>query len=361
MQSNHVNNLVVETGKVQIVLRLIFSSLMVLEILKMIELSIVFIVKQNSALFVCLFAIFFAIRSFKERHIMSLFFLTFTNFVLIFQFGVVNQHFAFLTSLLAIFFLEGLLSKTSLKKDDLFKVTAILLVSQMSVLYLFAALWKMNPDYITGMQMLEHIRTFLIFPNYDNPQPIIYIVLSILGIMAEVILSIHFVLRKILLEYVQTLGFLFHLSMIALIGEDLRNTFQLFIFASAALMVYPLCDSRNWNESKFIVFWDDQCDFCGKSVKFFRQVDQDLNFNYVSNAKLGQFKNLPFDRDLIRDTIIVFDPESNRYWTKSKAILYIFTHNYFFWFAKPLNYLPFIFNLTDKFYDRVANQRTCHI
>lgn len=361
MQSNHVNDLVVETGKVQIILRLVFSSLMVLEILKMIELSVVFTVKQNSALLICLFAILVAFCSFRERHILSLLLLTFSNFLLIFQFDVVNQHFAFLTSLLAIFLLEGLLSKTSLKKDDLFRITAILLVSQMSVLYLFAALWKMNPDYLTGMQMLEHIRTFLIFPNYNNPHPTIYIGLSILGLVAEVILSIQFVFRKLLLEYVQTLGFLFHLSMIVLIGEDIRNSFQLFIFASAALIVYPLCDSRNWNESKLIVFWDEQCDFCGKSVKFFRQLDQDLNFNYVSNTKLGQFKNLPFDRDLIRDTIIVFDPESNRYWIKSKAILHIITHNYFFWFAKPLNHLPFVFNLTDKFYDRVANQRTCHI
>lgn len=361
MQSNHVNQLVVGTGKVQIVLRLIFSSLMVLEILKMIELSAVFMVKRNSALFVCLFAILIATRSLRERHFINLFLLTFANFTLIFQFDVVNQHFAFLTSLLAIFLFEGLLSKTSINKDDLCRITAILLVSQMSVLYLFAALWKMNPDYLTGMQMLEHIRTFLIFPNRENPQPIFYIGLSILGLIAEVILSIQFILRKILLEYVQTLGFLFHLSMVVLIGEDIRNSFQLFIFASAALIVYPLCDPRNWHETKLIVFWDEQCDFCEKSVKFFRKVDQDLNFKYVSNTKLGQFRNLPFDKDLIQDTIIVFDPVSHRYWIKSKAILYIITHNYFFWFAKPLNRLPFVFKLTDKLYDRVAKQRTCHI
>lgn len=361
MQSNHADELNTETEKVRIILRLIFSSLMVIEILKMIELSVVFMVKQNSAIFVCLFAILVAIRSFKERHITNLFLLTFANFILIFQFDIVNQHFAFLSSLLAIFLLEGLLSKTSLEDDDLFRITGILLVSQMSVLYFFAALWKMNPDYLTGMQMLEHIRTFLIFPNSENPQPILYVGLSILGIITELILSIQFLLRKTLLEYVQTLGFLFHLSMVVLIGEDIRNSFQLFIFASAALMVYPLCDPRNWNESKLIVFWDGQCDFCGRSVKFFRQLDQNLNFRYISNDNLVQFQNLPFDRKLINDTIIVFDPETNRYWIKSKAILYIITHNYFFWFAKPFTRLPFVFKLTDKFYDGVAKQRTCHI
>jgi predicted DCC family thiol-disulfide oxidoreductase YuxK len=361
MQSNHANDLAIETGKIQIILKLVFSSLMALEILKMIELSVVFMVKQNSALFVCLFAILVAIRSFSKRNVINLILLTFANFTLIFQFDIVNQHFAFLTSLLAIFLLEGLLSKTSLMKDDLYRITAILLVSQMCVLYLFAALWKVNPDYLTGMQMLEHIRTFLIFPNNENPQPIVYIGLSILGLTAELILSIQFMLRKIWLECVQTLGFLFHLSMVVLIGEDIRNSFQLFIFASAALMVYPLCDPRNWNESKLIVFWDEECDFCGRSVKFFRQLDQNLNFKYVSNTKLGQFEKLPFDGDLIRDTIVVFDPESHRYWIKSKAILYIVTHNYFFWFAKLLTRLPFVFKLTDKFYDRVAKQRTCHI
>jgi predicted DCC family thiol-disulfide oxidoreductase YuxK len=361
MQSNNVSDVAVRIRKIQIILRIIFSALMLLEILKLIELSVVYLVKQNAALFICLFAMIIAIYSFKERHLKNILLMTFSNFILIFEFNIVNQHFAFLTSLLAIFLLEGLLSKTSLKKEDLIKITAVLLISQMSILYFFAALWKMNPAYFTGMQMLEHIRSFLIYPNNQNPAPVIYIGLSILGLALEVILSIQFMLRKALLEFVQTLGFFFHVSLVVLIGEGLRNSFQLIIFACAALIIYPLCDLRNWKESKVLVFWDEQCDFCGKSVEFFKQLDQDLNFNYVGNSKLGQFDNLPFKREIIHDTIIVFDPESGSYWIKSRAILYIITHNYFFWFARPLNRLPFVFKLTDKLYDRVANQRTCHI
>jgi predicted DCC family thiol-disulfide oxidoreductase YuxK len=334
---------------------------MVIEIAKLIELSVVYLVKQNAALFICLIALIIAVRSFKERCLTYIFFLSFSNFLLIFKFSVVNQHFAFLTSLLAVFLLEGLLSKTSLKKEDLIRITAILLISQMCILYFFAALWKMNPDYFTGMQMLEHIRNFLIFPDSQNPAPVIYIGLSILGLGIELILSIQFMLRKALLEFVQTLGFLFHISIVIMIGEGLRNSFQLMLFAGATLTIYPLCDPRNWTGSKILVFWDDQCEFCGKSVKIFKRVDRDLNFNYVSNSKLEEFDNLPFGRELIQDTIIVFDPTSGRYWIKSKAILYILSNNYFFWFAKPLIRLPFVFNLTDKFYDRVAKQRTCHI
>jgi len=109
MQSNHVSDVAVGIEKNQIILRLIFLALMGLEILKLIELSVVYVVKQNVALFLCIFAILLAIRSFKERSLVNLSLITIVNFVLIFKFGIVNQHFAFLTSLLAIFLLETLL------------------------------------------------------------------------------------------------------------------------------------------------------------------------------------------------------------------------------------------------------------
>lgn len=361
MQSNNASNATVGSKKTQQLLRLIFTALMLLEILKLVELSVVYIIKQNIALLLCIFAILVAIRNLKQRSIFNLSLITIVNFIMIFKYDIVNQHFAFLTSLLIIFLLEAVLSKTPIEKEILFRITAILLVSQVSILYLFAAIWKMNLDYLTGMQMLEHIRPFLILPNFQNPEPVVYIGLSAIGLAIELILSLQFLFRRLAFELVQSMGFFFHIMMVILIGESLRISFQLIIFAAAALVIYPLCVSNNWGDYKFTVFWDSHCDFCAKSIKVFKHIDQDLNFSFVSNLKLEKYNDLPFDKNLVNDTIIVFDQQSGQYWIKSQAILYIISHSFFFWFAKPLIRLPYVFRLTDKLYDRVASRRTCHI
>ena len=209
--------------------------------------------------------------------------------------------------------------------------------------------------------MLEHIRGFLIFPDTNNPSRWIYRALSILALAVEFVLAIQFFFRKKLIWFVQSLGFFFHISIVLLIGEDLRNSFQLILFATACLCLYPLCDFKNWQDQKLKVYWDADCSFCAQSVNFFQKLDRGINFDFLSNLAVVTLENLPFEKNLIYDTIIVHNEMTGEFWTKSRAILLIITNNYYFWFAKPLLYLPFIFKLSDKAYDHVARKRTCHI
>jgi predicted DCC family thiol-disulfide oxidoreductase YuxK len=281
--------------------------------------------------------------------------------MLIFKFGIVSQHFAYLTCLLSIFALKIILEKFKMPKDEINRIIALLLVFQLAMLYLFAAIWKINSDYFTGMQMLQHLRGFLVFPNHDEPSPVYLLILSVGGIAAELLLAFQFFYRGKTLYLIQSFGFLFHFLLVFMIGEDLRISYQIIIFSLAALAIYPLSDRKNWTLSRSIVFWDASCSFCKKSVDNFQKIDVTSNFQYLSNSSVSNFNNLPFKPAVIEETIIVWDQDSNKYWIKSKAIMYILTDNYIFWFAKPLLYLPLIYRYTDKIYDLVARQRSCNI
>lgn len=348
-------------SKLRSILNTILMILLFLEFVKLVELLVVYTIKGRLAIIAPLVGIFCLMGIIYRKNFYLLHFMCLVNFVLIFAFDVVNQHFAFMTSLLVIFSLDAVLQRMKFSKSDVDRTTSILLIAQLSILYLFAAIWKFNDDYFTGMQMLEHIRSFLIFPDLTNPNPVIYRGLSILAFTIEVVLAFQLLFRGKYLSLIQSLGFFFHVSIVLLIGEDLRNSFQLGVFAIACLSIYPLFDVRNWQDRKLDTYWDAGCSFCAKSVAIFEKLDRNVNFNFVSNLKIEKMENLPFEKNLVNDTIIVYDEMTGRYWTKSKAILLIISNNHFLWFLKPLIFLPLIFKLSDRFYDHVARKRTCHI
>lgn len=349
------------SSKVRTLLRVVYFATCSIEILKMVELLVVFTVKRDPAVVIVLIAIISSFFAMKKYRIFPLSIVLISNFILIFVYNIINQHFAFITSILTIYLLDSILNKSSMTKMDIDRTIALLLVAQLSILYLFAAIWKINLDYFTGTQMLQHIRSFLIFPSIENPMSAFYISLSIIGVIIESLLAFQFLYGQRILVPIQSVGFIFHVILIILIGEDIRNTFQLILFASICLAIYPLCDFTNWREWKTTVFWDEGCTFCRKSVSIFQLIDQSKNFEFVSNMSLDKYGNLPFDANLTFDTIIVYDSQSSQYLIKSKAIFFIISNTYFFWFLKPLIKLPIVFIFTDKLYDRVARARTCHI
>jgi predicted DCC family thiol-disulfide oxidoreductase YuxK len=187
------------------------------------------------------------------------------------------------------------------------------------------------------------------------------LILSAGGVAIEFLLASQVLFRGKVLEFVQTVGFLFHILLVFMLGEDLRNSFQILLFSCAAIAIYPICNQKYWTTNSPIIFWDASCSFCGKSINLFKKLDVTENFKYLSNSEVSKYKDAPFDQKIIEETIVVWDQHSDKYWIKSKAIMYILTENYFLWFAKPLIYLPFIYKYTDRMYDRVALTRSCNI
>ena len=342
-------------------LDVIFKVLITLEALKLAELLVVFSVKKNEAIIpvsIAFFSIFLITRKLKRLGLLSL---LISNYILIFNYSIVNQHFAYLTCLLTIFAVRYFLDRFYSNKEEIDRVVALLLIFQLSALYLFAAIWKINLDYFSGMQMLEHLRPFLIFPNEEQPSYAYRLMLSASGIAIELILACQLFLRGKVLEFVQSAGFIFHFLLVFMLGEDLRNSFQIFIFSCAAIAIYPLCNRNNWQDGNYIVFWDSSCSFCSKSVNIFKKFDLTQNYQYLSNTEVANYPDLPFKHNLIDETIVVWDPESNEFWIKSKAVMFILTGSYLFWFLKPVLRFPYVFKLTDKLYDQVAQKRSCNI
>lgn len=342
-------------------INLALKSLLVLEVGKLFEIGIVFAIKEENDFFFVVIGIIGLLFFALSKQVIGLLLVLVCNFSLIFTSNLENQHFGFLTCLLAILFFRELFFRLRVRVDEIDKVTALLLVLQLSTLYLFAGLWKINSDYFTGMQMLEHLRPALIFPNIHEPSFHYLFLLSVSGLLIELVLSTQILFRSVSLENIQTLGFLFHFSLIVFIGEDIRNSLQIAIFSLAALSIYPICDRSNWLDKQIIVFWDSECSFCEKSVTLFKKIDMTDNFEFLSNHKVVDYTGLPFPADLINETIIVWDTSSNKYWVKSRAVLYIITNNFFFWPLRPILRLSFLFKITDKLYDRVALNRSCHL
>lgn len=344
-------------------LNFLMHLLFVLFIFKYGELTFAFLLRGNISFVWSLFGLVISSSALVLKHknqqiAVSLLSLAIGS-IHIFLLNIVNQHFAFLFSLLAIHCFRLIFCEILPTEVD--RLTRILLILQLCILYAFAALWKMNFDYLTGTQMLEHIRPFLAFPNANQPYPSILISISILGLLIESFLALQFIFRERGLEIIQSVGFLFHFLIIILIGEGLRNMGQLLIFAIATLSLYPLLDMRNFTGEKLTVFWDANCDFCGRFVILAKSLDYFGKFKFVDNNQVTAYLDLPFDVDLVNDTIVVLGVDSTTFEVRSSAILLLVSTNPFFWFAKPILILPGLRHISDSWYKKIASRRTCHI
>lgn len=344
-------------------LNFLVNLLFVLFIFKFLELTLAFLLRGNISFVWSLLGLSLSsaalILKDKNRKIVVTFFALAVGGFHVFSLNIVNQHFALLLSLLAIHCFRLIFYETSPAEVD--RLTRILLIFQLCILYAFAALWKMNFDYLTGTQMLEHIRSFLAFPNANQPYASVLIGISFIGLLIESFLALQFIFRERGLEIVQSVGFLFHLLIIILIGEGLRNMGQLLIFAIATLSLYPLLDMRNFTDKKLIVFWDANCNFCARFISLAQSFDFFQKFEFVDNAQITTYPHLPFDVDLVNDTIVVFDPDSKNFQVRSSAILLLISTNPFFWFAKPILIFSGLRHISDHYYKKIASRRTCHI
>ena len=111
-----------------------YKFLLLLELLKLTELFVVFAVKENSAIWIASTAIIFVPVAASRFKILGLSLVLMSNYILIFSFGIVSQHFAFLTFLLTIFSIRFVMQKTSISEEEIDKVAALLLVFQLSLL-----------------------------------------------------------------------------------------------------------------------------------------------------------------------------------------------------------------------------------
>jgi len=351
------------------VLNLITNSVIILEAIKLTQIALLKIFSEsnfktnftnleNTLLIV---GFILLVVSYKINKFLITLMLGITNLFFIFFEIYSYNHFQLLTMILLILGLKPLLFIKL--KDNLIvnQIISYLLVANLSIVYFFSAVTKINADFINGSIILELIYPFYVLPNYTQPSSLIYITLSILVICLELLLSIQFLLNKYTLRIMQSIGFFFHFFIALSLNLGFYNFLGLILFMLIVICVYPLMISDNWEDSKWLVFWDYNCDFCADTIKIAKKIDNFKMFDFRDNKNLQKIKNLPFNTELSNDTIIIYHETTGEFLIASKAILFLFANNYFFWPIFGIIQSKSFIKIADKLYFKIAKNRKCSL
>lgn len=295
-----------------------------------------------------------------DRYIAALI-LGITNLIFIISGIYVYNHFQLLTVFLLTIGLKPLLNFSIKNNHEAKRVISYVLMATMSIVYFFSALSKINQDFINGSIILELVHDELIIPNSQQPSVLLYSSVAVLVILIEFLLSAQFLFSASVLQIIQSLGFLFHLTIIFILDLGFYNTIGLGVFMILSICTYPLFNQENWNQNRWIVFWDSNCSFCAKTIRLAQKTDNLRKFEFRNNTDLSIFTNLPFSIDLRDETIILYNENSKQFLTSSKAIFFLFGNNFFLW---PLiGFLNFktLIQITDFVYAKIASKRYCRL
>ncbi|MBK5222380.1 MAG: hypothetical protein JJE52_05815 [Acidimicrobiia bacterium] len=118
-------------------------------------------------------------------------------------------------------------------------VTELLAMVQVSTVYAWAAIWKLNPDFLTGSVVwIEWSTSWLLGPP-SVPQWVV-IAAAAVTILGELVLAGALWARRLPAMWVLGLAALLHGGMILSIGSDLDTTVELVSFALACGSTFPL-------------------------------------------------------------------------------------------------------------------------
>lgn len=140
----------------------------------------------------------------------------------------------------------------------------LLIMFQLSLVYGFSALSKLNEDFLSGLVLAGVLRGGIIpFPD-SLRTPSFLSVIAALAVMTELFIAL-FIWRARLRPAVFIVGLGFHVSLILLMAP----TVELVVFALQMLALYPLFLGTD----KLILVWDDECESCADWVARFRRID----------------------------------------------------------------------------------------
>jgi predicted DCC family thiol-disulfide oxidoreductase YuxK len=164
-----------------------------------------------------------------------------------------------------------------------------LLQFQVSAVYLFASLAKVNPDFLSGTTVATSLRRVgpLAIPDaWRSMEPML--ILAVLAVCAE-----GFVALAIWSPRWRPTGFVIALGLHASLAAWFAPTYPLIIFGVAMLPLLLLfLDAAPGR----VVVWDDGCGFCATWVKWFTRLDWLHALRFVSRSELPT-SGLPVSED----------------------------------------------------------------
>ena len=175
------------------------------------------------------------------------------------------------------------------ERDDVSRWPVWLLQFQVSAVYLFASLAKVNPDFLSGTTVATSLRRVgpLAIPDaWRSMEPML--ILAVLAVCAE-----GFVALAIWSPRWRPTAFVVALGLHASLAVWFSPTYPLIIFAVAMLPLLVLfLDAAPGR----VVVWDDGCGFCATWVKWFKRLDWLHALRFVTRSELPA-SGLPVSED----------------------------------------------------------------
>jgi predicted DCC family thiol-disulfide oxidoreductase YuxK len=223
---------------------------------------------------------------------------------------------------------------------------------QVSLVYGFAALAKLNPDFLSGSVVASYLRSgFLGVPDgWRSFQPMF--VLSLLAVSTEAFLAFSLWSARW-----RPAAMVAGLGLHVFITGWLNPTGSLLVFSVVILSLYLLfLDAVP--EGRAVV-WDDGCGFCAGWVRWFRRLDWLHTLRFVARSELAT-SGLPVGEDAAARALQIVLPNGRvRGGFAAVSSVLEIVPLAFLW--APLLRLPPVAGLGERVYRRVAAGRLCEL
>jgi predicted DCC family thiol-disulfide oxidoreductase YuxK/uncharacterized membrane protein YphA (DoxX/SURF4 family) len=227
-----------------------------------------------------------------------------------------------------------------------------LLRVQVSIVYGFAALSKVNLTFLSGSVVASYLRRDgpLAVPDaWRSIEPMM--VLALLAIFLEA-----FVAVSLWSPRWRPAGLVAGLALHVGISGWLSPTYQLTVFSLLMLPLYLVfLDAAPGSR---VVVWDDGCGFCATWVRWFRRLDWLRALRFVTRSELAT-SGLPVSEDAAARALQLVTPRRTYGGFAAVGRVAEVLPVSFLW--APLLRLPPIAALGERVYARVAARRLCSV
>jgi predicted DCC family thiol-disulfide oxidoreductase YuxK len=228
-----------------------------------------------------------------------------------------------------------------------------LLCAQISIVYAFAALAKLNPDFLSGSVVASYLRRdgLLAVPAaWRSLEPML--VMSLFAICSEAFLAF-----ALWIPRWRPAALVVGLGLHLFIAGWLVPTGPLFVFSLLMLPLYLLF--LDVAPEARVVVWDDGCGFCATWVRWFRRLDWMHALRFVPRSQLASAA-LPVNEDAAARALQIVLPsgEVRGGFAAVTGVAEVLAVSYLW--APVLRVWP-IAAVGEAVYRRVAQRRKCEL
>lgn len=259
-----------------------------------------------------------------------------------------GNHLYLLAWLVLLLTIAGAGSGLSWRRGDtqVVRWPVLLLMAQLSIVYGFAGLTKLNSSFLSGEVLAGSVGGGLIgFPDALRT-PRFLGVMAALAVFVELFVAV-FIWRRRFRPAAFVLGLALHLSITLLMSIPLK----LLVFSIEMLALYPLF----LDHEKLVLVWDDTCGYCRTWVRFFKRLDV---LRVLEPIGASDTRNQIPEAEVRRAMHLNHHGETSRGF---RAVVLTLEHLVPTLWVAPILRLPGISHMGEKWYRRQARRRSCQV